>query len=71
MEIVFFYDMGDIRINGDNNQVYSRLKKSRINSEDKTTHNHSTVKWVGIASLIVAILGLLLRYWSSIVGLFK
>lgn len=63
--------MGNININGDNNQVYNKIRRSRINSEDKITHNHSTVKWVGIASLIVAILGLVLRYWSSIVGLFK
>ena len=63
--------MGKIEIKGDNNQVYSNVKKSRINSDEKTTHNHGTVKWVGIASLIVAILGLLLRYWENIVQLFK
>ena len=60
-----------IKIEGDNNHVYNKIKDSRINSNDMSTHNHSTAKWIGIASLIVAILGLILRYWSSIVQFFK
>ena len=63
--------MSKIEIKGDNNQVYNGIKKSRINSNDNTTNNHSTAKWVGIASLIVAIIGLLLRYWKDIVSLFQ
>ena len=63
--------MGKIKIDGNNNQVYNRIKNSHINSDDHSTHNTSTAKWVGIASLIVAILGLILNYWDSIVELFK
>ncbi len=63
--------MSKIEIKGDNNQVYNDIKKSRINSNDNTTKNNSTAKWIGIASLIVAIIGLLLKYWKDIVSLFQ
>ena len=63
--------MSKIEIKGDNNQVYSDIKKSRINSNDNTTKNYSTAKWIGIASLLVAIISLLLGYWKDIVSLFQ
>ncbi len=63
--------MSKIEIKGDNNQVYNDIKKSRINSNDNTTNNYSTAKWIGIASLLVAIIGLLLGYWKDIVSLFQ
>jgi hypothetical protein len=63
--------MSKIEVKGDGNQVYHKVKKSRINSNEQTTNNYSTVKWVAIASLIVAVVGLVLRYWSSIVQVFK
>ena len=63
--------MSKIEVKGDGNQVYHKVKKSRINSNNQTTNNYSTVKWVAVASLIVAVVDLILRYWSSIVQLFK
>ncbi len=63
--------MSKIEIKGDNNQVYNDIKKSRINSNDNTTKNYSTAKWIGIASLLVAIISLLLGYWKDIVSLFQ
>lgn len=66
--------MGRIEINGDNNKVYNKIKKSRINSSDITNTNNSTWKWVGLASLAVAIISLIIKVivsWSDIVQLFK
>lgn len=63
--------MSKIEIKGDNDQVYNDIKKSRINSNDNTTKNYSTAKWIGIASLLVAIISLLLGYWKDIVSLFQ
>lgn len=66
--------MRKIEINGDNNQVYNKVKNSRINSGDHITDANSSKKWIGIASLIVAILGLVvtcIRYWESIIQIFK
>lgn len=55
--------MSKIEINGDGNQVFEKIKKSRINSNDNNTNTTigSTVKWIGIVSLIVAIIGLVLK----------
>ncbi len=55
--------MSKIEINGDGNQVFENIKKSRINSNDNNTNTTigSTAKWIGIVSLIVAIIGLVLK----------
>ena len=66
--------MGDIKIIGDNNQVYNKVKNSRINSDDNITNNNSNKKWIAVASLIVAILGLIvtcIKYWDSISHFFN
>jgi hypothetical protein len=66
--------MGGIKINGDNNQVYNKVKNSRINSDESITNNNTTKKWIAVASLIVAILSLIvtcIKYWDSISQLFN
>ena len=66
--------MGGIKINGDNNQVYNKVKNSRINSDDTITNNNTTKKWITVTSLIVAILGFIvtcIKYWDSISQLFN
>lgn len=66
--------MSKIKIKGDNNQVYNNIKHSRINSDEITTNNNSTWTWVGLVSLVVAVLGLFIKMivsWSSIVQFFK
>jgi hypothetical protein len=66
--------MGGIKINGDNNQVYNKVKNSRINSDDTITNNNTTKKWIAVTSLIVAILGFIvtcIKYWDSISQLFN
>ena len=66
--------MSKIEINGDNNHVYHKVKKSRINSDNNTTKTSSTLKWVGLASLIVAIIGLALKFivgWDAIIKFFN
>jgi hypothetical protein len=66
--------MGGIKINGDNNQVYNKVKNSRINSDDTITNSNTTKKWIAVTSLIVAILGFIvtcIKYWDSISQLFN
>lgn len=66
--------MRSIKINGDNNQVYNKVKNSRINSNDTITNNNTTKKWIAVASLIVAILGFIvtcIKYWDSISQLLR
>jgi len=74
--------MGSIKIKGDNNQIYSDIKDSRINSDDNfhtinndtITNNNSSKRWIGVASLIVAIIGLIITcivYRDSIIQFFK
>lgn len=74
--------MGSIKIIGDNNQIYSDIKDSRINSDDNfhninndtITNNNSSKRWIGVASLIVAIIGLIITcivYRDSIIQFFK
>ena len=66
--------MGGIKINGDNNQVYNKVKNSRINSDDTITNSNTTKKWIAVTSLIVAILGFIvtcIKYWDSISLLFN
>lgn len=66
--------MSKIEVKGDNNQVYNKVKKSRINSGDNITKTSSGWKWVGLASLIVAIIGLVLKFivgWDAIVNFFN
>lgn len=61
--------MRGIKINGDNNQVYNKVKNSRINSDDTITNNNTTKTWIAVASLIVAILSFIvtcIKYWDSI-----
>lgn len=78
----FCKEMGSIKIKGDNNQVYSDIKDSRINSDDNIhtinndtiTNNNSSKRWIGVASLIVAIIGLIITcivYRDSIIQFFK
>lgn len=66
--------MGGIKIHGDNNQVYNKVKNSRINSDDTITNNNTTKKWIAVTSLIVAVLGFIvtcIKYWDSISQLFN
>lgn len=66
--------MRNIKINGDNNQVYNKVKNSQINSNDTITNNNTTKKWIAVASLILAILGFIvtcIKYWDSISQLFN
>ena len=66
--------MSKIEINGNNNQVYHKVKKSRINSDNNTTTTSTAWKWVGLASFIVAVIGLLLKFivgWDAIVKFFN
>ncbi len=66
--------MGGIKINGDNNQVYNKVKNSQINSDDTITNSNTTKKWIAVTSLIVAILGFIvtcIKYWDSISQLFN
>ena len=61
--------MRGIKINGDNNQVYNKVKNNRINSDDTITNNNTTKTWIAVASLIVAILSFIvtcIKYWDSI-----
>jgi len=78
----FCKEMGSIKIKGDNNQIYSDIKDSRINSDDNfhtinndtITNNNSSKRWIGVASLIVAIIGLIITcivYRDSIIQFFK
>lgn len=86
MIVVFIWtfckEMGSIKIKGDNNQIYSDIKDSRINSDDNfhtinndtITNNNSSKRWIGVASLIVAIIGLIITcivYRDSIIQFFK
>ena len=86
MIVVFIWtfckEMGSIKIIGDNNQIYSDIKDSRINSDDNfhninndtITNNNSSKRWIGVASLIVAIIGLIITcivYRDSIIQFFK
>ena len=66
--------MSKIVIKGDNNQTFSNIKKSRINSDDKTETHNSSLKWIALTSLIVAIIGLIIKCiasWDSIVQFFS
>lgn len=68
--------MGKIEIKGDNNQVYSEIKDSVVNSHDNDIkiNNGSAWKWVGLLSLIVAVIGLILKFiigWDAIVQFFN
>lgn len=67
-------NMSKIEINGDRNQVYSNVKNSRINSKGKSINHYSTSRWIGLASLGVAILGLIvacIANWDKIVVFFN
>lgn len=66
--------MSSINIKGNNNQIYDNVKRSRINSDDHSVKINPAVKWVGIVSLIVAIIGLVLKFivgWDTICQFFK
>ena len=66
--------MSKIEVNGNNNQLYHKVKKSRINTDGSKTNSGSGWKWVGLVSLIVAIIGLIIEFivgWDTIVKFFK
>lgn len=51
--------MSKIKVKGDGNHVYHKVKKSRINSNNQTTNYYSTIKLQTIILLLNGLLSLL------------
>lgn len=65
--------MGDIKISGNNNQVYNDIKKSRVNNNE-IRNSEPTKKWSVWITIIIAALTLIATCiigWDAIVGLFR
>ena len=63
--------MSKIQIEGNNNQVFSNIKKSSINSN--LTSGRGTARWIGIGSLVVAAIGVLISLivnWETVINFF-
>ena len=61
--------MSKITIDGDNNHVFCDVKNSNINSTTST--NKGTTKWIGLCSLLVAIIGVLISLivnWETVLN---
>lgn len=66
--------MGKIEIKGDNNQVYSGVKNSRINSNDIKVNQDSKKDWGTWITIFIAVLTLVATCiigWEHIVDFFK
>lgn len=65
--------MGNVKINGNGNQVYNYIKNSCINSNDRV-NSGTTKKWSVWLTVIIAVLTLIATCiigWDAIVGFFK
>lgn len=61
--------MSKINIEGNSNQVFSNVKNSNINNSTWTSKG--TTKWVGICSLLVAIIGVIISLivnWEAVIN---
>ena len=66
--------MSNIEVKGDKNQIFSNIKKSKINSQEQPSSNFIEKRWIRLASLCVAVLGLIvacIANWEKIIQLFK
>lgn len=61
--------MSKINIEGNSNQVFSNIKNSNINNS--TSISKGTTKWIGICSLLVAIIGVIISLivnWEAVIN---
>lgn len=66
--------MGDIKINGDNNQVFSNVKNSRIIGKNMAESETSGQRWRTWIALLLAVLTLIATCiigWDEIVKFFN
>lgn len=66
--------MSKIEVKGNKNQIYSDIKRSNINTQEQSSNHNVEKKWIGLASLCVAVLGLIvacIANWEKIIQLFK
>lgn len=66
--------MGNVKINGNGNQVYNDIKNSRINSNDEKENSGTTKNWSVWLTIIIAALTLIATCiigWDAIVVFFK
>lgn len=66
--------MRDIKINGDNNQVYNQVRNSKINSENENiceTPEHKLETWVGVIIAALSLIATCIIGWNEIAAFFK
>lgn len=66
--------MGDIKINGDNNQVFSQIKNSTINDEKMTEGETSGQKlgtWIALLIAVLTLVATCIIGWDEIVKFFN
>ena len=69
----FVWNMSKIEIKGDNNQIYSGVNNSRINSNDINVSQKSKKEWSTWVAIIIAVLTLIATCiigWDHIVNFF-
>lgn len=61
-----------VKINGNNNQVYSNIKNSTINSRNTTVKETANVNWtlIGVLVSIIGVVVAVIVGWESIVEFF-
>ena len=66
--------MGDIKINGDNNQVFSQIKNSTINDKKMTEGETSGQKlgtWIALLIAVLTLVATCIIGWDEIVTFFN
>lgn len=66
--------MGDIKINGDNNQVFSQIKNSTINDKKMTEGETSGQKlwtWMALLIAVLTLIATCIIGWDEIVKFFN
>lgn len=66
--------MGDIKINGDNNQVFSQIKNSTINDKKMTEGETSGQKlgtWIALLIAVLTLVATCIIGWDEIVKFFN
>lgn len=66
--------MGNIKINGNNNQVYNQVRNSKINSENESvseTSEHKLGTWIGLVIAALSLIVACIVDWNEIVAFFN
>lgn len=66
--------MGNIKINGNNNQVYNQVRNSKINSENESVSESSEHKlgmWIGLVIAALSLIVACIVDWNELAAFFK